>query len=44
MASLDYATFFETYVRPRRDARRFATRMVLVTFAIVSPTLVMLLR
>jgi hypothetical protein len=44
MATLDYATFYETHVRPRRDARRFAVRMVLVTFAVISPTLVMLLR
>lgn len=43
MPTFDYANFYETQVRPRRDAQRFATRMILVTFAIISPTLTLLL-
>jgi hypothetical protein len=43
MPSLDYASFYETQVRPRREAQRFAARMVFVTLAIISPTLTLLL-
>jgi hypothetical protein len=43
MSTLDYATFYETHVRPRRDARRFAGRMVLVTFAVICPTLALVM-
>lgn len=43
MTSLDYASFYETQVRPRRDARRMITRFVLVTFAVICPTLALVM-
>jgi len=43
MTTLDYATFYETQVRPQRDARRFIARAVLVTFAVICPTLALMM-
>lgn len=39
MTTLDYASFYETHVRPQRNGRRFVARFALVTFAVICPTL-----
>jgi hypothetical protein len=43
MPTLDYAHFYETHVRPRCDAERFVGRMILVTFALICPTLALVI-
>lgn len=43
MTTLDYASFYETHVRPQRDARRLIVRTVLVTFAVICPTLALVM-